>query len=106
MDTMTENYTFNNDGNITGWDEVQTWKIKVTNTRQLSIEAQITRGFGMPYWALLLVDPASTDEDAVDYEKYDATHARFTTQLSPRSKKIFAYTVRKYHGRRQRAMPK
>ena len=38
---------------------------------------------------------------ARDYEKHDATHARFTVEVPPRSTRTVAYTVRTYHGIRE-----
>lgn len=54
MDTKTDNYTFDRKGNITGSDEIQTWKLKLTNTRKIPIELEITRNFGTDYWDLEL----------------------------------------------------
>jgi hypothetical protein len=95
MDFKTENYAFDNNGNVAGWEEVRTWKIETTNTRTLPIEIEITRGFGTPYWTL---------QADVPYEKYDATHVRFKLQLEPASKRAFDYTVRTYHGTREETL--
>ena len=106
MNFKTDNYVFDKRKNIAGWDEIRTWKMKVTNTRTLPIEIEITRGLGTAYWTLQLIDPASMADDAVAYEKHDATHARFTLNLKPRNKRTFGYTVRTYHGRREEAADK
>ena len=95
MDFKTENFFFDSKGDITGWDEIRTWEVEITNTRTLPIEVEITRGFGTAYWTLLVDIP---------YEKYDATHVRFKLNLEPRSKKSFRYEVRTYHGEREEAM--
>jgi hypothetical protein len=92
MDFKTENYTFDNRGNVSGWDEIRTWKIEITNTRTLPIDIEITRGFGTAYWTLQSETP---------YEKHDASHARFMLELEPRSKQTLEYTVRTYHGTRE-----
>ena len=97
MDFKTENYVYDRKGNITGWDEVRTWEIKITNTRELPIEIEITRGFSTAYWVL------NTDGS---YEKHDATHARFKLNLEPRSKWMFGYTVTTYHGMREETLAK
>jgi hypothetical protein len=97
MDYRIENHTFDSKGNISGWDDVQTWKIEIANTRPLPVEVEVTRGFGTPNWTL-----KSADKD-VSYEKYDATHARFKLTVEPRSKRVFEYTVTTYHGARQEA---
>ncbi|MHC4595188.1 MAG: hypothetical protein ACYS19_09620, partial [Planctomycetota bacterium] len=100
MDFKTDNFMFDRRGNITGWDEMRTWKIEITNTRTLSIEIEITRGFGTAYWTLKF------DGQEVSYEKHDATHARFKVNLKPRSKRTFGYTVTTYHGVREEALAK
>jgi hypothetical protein len=98
MDFKAENYMFDAKRNVSGWDEVRTWKIEVTNTRTLPIEVEITRGFGTAYWTLQL------DGQDIPYEKYDVTHARFKLNLEPRSKREFTYTVRTYHGQREQTL--
>jgi len=98
MDFKTENYVFDTKNNVAGWDEVRTWKIEVTNTRTLPIEVEITRGLDTAYWELKL------DGRDISYQKYDVTHARFKLSLEPRSKRMFEYTVRTYHGQREQAL--
>ena len=95
MNYKTENYVYDRKRNITGWDEIRTWKIEITNTRTLPIEIEITRGFGTPYWSL------NYDKPDIAYEKYDAEHARFKTKLEPRTRWKFNYTVTTYHGVRE-----
>ncbi len=104
MNFKTDNYVFDNKGNIAGWDEIRTWKIKITNTRELPIEIEITRGFGTAYWTLVYLDIASAADDSISYEKYDATHARFKLNPGPRSKSMFEYTVTTYHGVREESL--
>ena len=97
MNFKTDNYVFDRKKNISGWDEIRTWKIKITNTRNLPIEIEITRGFGTAYWTL---------QPDIPYEKYDAAHARFKVNLEPRSKDAFEYTVTTYHGVREESLTK
>jgi len=100
MDFKTKNYMFDKKKEIAGWDEMRTWDMKVTNTRKLPIDIEITRGFGTAYWKL------DVDGDGVDYTKHDATHARFELGLEPRSVRTVGYTVTTYHGVRQDAVTK
>jgi hypothetical protein len=100
MDFKTDNYIFDTKRNVSGWDEVQTWQIEVTNTRTLAIEIEITRGLGTAYWQMKF------DEKDISFEKYDVTHARFKLNLEPRSNRTFEYTVRMYYGEREQAMSK
>jgi hypothetical protein len=95
MNFKTDNYMFDRRGNVTGWDEVRTWKIEITNTRELPIEIEITRSFGTVYWTI---------QSKLPYEKYDATHARFKVNLQPRSKRAIEYTATTYHGMRENTL--
>jgi len=97
MNYKKDNFVFDRRGDITGWDEIQTWKVEITNTRTLPIEIEITRGFGTAYWTL---------QADIPYEKYDATHARFKVNLEPASMRTFEYTVRIYHGERKEVLTK
>jgi hypothetical protein len=95
MDFKTDNYMFGANGNITGWDEIRTWKMELTNARELEVEIEITRGFATPYWTL------QYDNEGVSYEKHDVERARFKASVQPRTKRKFDYTVTNYHGTRQ-----
>jgi hypothetical protein len=95
MEERTENHVFDQDGNISGWDEVRTWSIEIANARTLPVEIEITRGFDTPYWTLKQGDGSAS------YEKHDATHARFKLNVGARSKRQFDYVVTTYRGTRQ-----
>ena len=99
MTSKTDNYVFDNKGNIAGWDEERSWKVEITNTRQLPVEIEITRDFSTAYWTLQV-----DDGQAVSYAKHDASHARFKIELAPQSKRAFTYTVTTYHGQREEAV--
>ena len=101
MNSKTDNYVFDNRGNVAGWDEQRFWQMELTNTRQLPVEIEITRGFGTAYWTLQV-----DDGQDVSYAKHDASHARFKMELGPQSKRAFTYTVTTYHGRREEVLDK
>jgi hypothetical protein len=42
MDFETENYRFDRRGNISGWDEIRTFKIEVKNTREIPVKVRLT----------------------------------------------------------------
>lgn len=92
MDLKTEHYIFDPNNIISGWEEIRTWKIEITNTRQLPVTIEITRDFGTSYWTLKSETP---------YDKYDATRIRYNMSIEPRTKKEIEYTVTTYHGKRQ-----
>jgi len=95
IDFKTDNYMFGPNGNIAGWDEIRTWKMELTNARELEVEIEITRGFATPYWKL------QYDDKEVSYEKHDVGRARFKAIVQPRTKRKFNYTVTNYHGTRR-----
>jgi len=95
METRTENYLFDDKGNISGWDERHNWELEVTNTRKLPAVIEITRGFGTSYWDV------TYNGDGVSYEKHDATHARFELTVQPQTEQTFTYNVRIYYKKRQ-----
>jgi len=95
MDFKTENYEFDRRGDVSGWDEIRTYKIEVKNTRDLGVKVEIKRNFNTSYWDLI----RSGDID--NFEKVDADTIKFTLVLKPRSKREFGYVLRTYHGERQ-----
>jgi len=97
MDYQTENYQFNSKGNITGWDEVRTWKIVVKNTRAIPVKVEIKRNFPTTYWDI------TNRGEVGDYEKYDKNTVKYTLLLEPETKKEFTYIVRTYHGTREQS---
>ena len=98
MDTRTENYVYDSNDNIIGWDMLRTLKNEVSNARTLPVEIEITRGFGTAHWELESI------EKTVAYEKHDVTHARFKLTVPPRSKQVFNYTDRTYYGVREEVL--
>jgi len=95
MDYKTENYRFDRGGDISGWDEIQKFKIEVRNTREIDVKVEIQRNFNTPYWKL----EKSGEFDK--FEKIDVDTVKFTIILKPRSAKKFEYTLTTYNGVRQ-----
>ena len=95
MDYKTENYRFDRDGNVSGWDEVRTFEIEARNTRDIPVKVEIKRNFVTQYWTL----SKSGDFDGFEQEDYDTVE--FTLELQPETSKTFGYTLRTYLGRRQ-----
>jgi hypothetical protein len=95
MDFKTENYRFDNRGNVSGWDEIHTFSIEVRNTRDINVKVEIKRNFNSQYWNI------SNSDDFGAYEKVDLDTVKFTLDLQPRSAKQFKYVLRTYNGVRQ-----
>jgi len=95
IDYRTANYTHDRDGNIDGWDEIRTFKIKLKNTRDVAAKIEVKRNFDTNYWSLKKSGAYG------DYEKIDKTSVKFTQTLEPRSVREFKYILTTYHGKRQ-----
>jgi hypothetical protein len=95
IDFKTENCRFDRRGNISGWDEIRTFKIEVKNTRYIDAKVEIKRNFGTQYWDL------STSGQRGEFERVDLDTVKFTLVLEPRTAKTFEYVLRTYHGVRQ-----
>ena len=121
MSTRTENYTFDTKGNISGWDDVENYRVTVTNTRDIPIEMEITWNMGTACWELELVENpknearntkqtqntnVSISKTNIEYKKHDKTRARFTLTVEPRSESQFDIDIRKYRQQRQEAYVK
>ena len=92
MDFKTANYRFDRRRNISGWDEIRTFKIEVRNTRPIPVKVEIKRNFNTHSWDL---------KTAGEFEKEDVDTVKFTLTLEPRSKQEFQYVLTTYHGVRQ-----
>ncbi|MBN2183494.1 MAG: DUF4139 domain-containing protein [Sedimentisphaerales bacterium] len=92
MDYKTENYRFDSNGNIIGWDEVRVYQIEIRNTRDIAVKVEIKRNFQSRFWQL------RTDDE---YEKIDFDTIKFTLDMQPGTKRTLTYTLRTYHGTRQ-----
>jgi hypothetical protein len=97
MDYKTDNYQFESDGDISGWDEIRIWKIEITNAGSVPAVIEITRDFGTDFW---------TFQCATPYKKYDVRKVRFELRIEPGKKQSLEYTVTTYNGTRQDAYAK
>ena len=97
MKTKTERFSFDRNGNIDGWEDVEDWKAEVKNNREAPARIEIKRNLRHQYWEL---KPAG---DYGKHEKEDLDTVKFTLALKPFEKKMFTYQVRYFEGeRRQR----
>ena len=95
MDFKTENFRFDRNGNISGWDEIHTFKIEVKNTRDISARVEIKRNFNTQYWDI------DYSGDFGAFEKVNLNTVKFTLDMQPRSVKQFQYVLRTYNGTRE-----
>jgi hypothetical protein len=97
MNYKTDNYQFESDGDISGWDEIRTWKIEITNAGAVPAVIEITRDFGTEFWSFQCATP---------YKKYDVRKVRFELRIEPGKKQSLEYTLTTYNGTRQDAYAK
>jgi hypothetical protein len=95
MDFKTENYRFDRQGNVSGWDEIHTFQIEVRNTRDINVKVEIQRNFNTQYWNI------NYSGDFGAFEKVNLNTVKFTIDLPSRSVKKFEYVLRTYHGDRE-----
>jgi len=94
MDFKTDRYRYDDNGNISGWDEIRTVQIKVRNTRDLPVTVEVTRNFNTAHWDLDQKDRSSK------YEKIDLDSVKFTLELKPMSEQVVEYVITTHMGRR------
>jgi hypothetical protein len=89
MNRETENYRYNRHRNISGWDEIQTWKMEVKNTRDIPVEIEIKRNFKTTKWEI---------ETKQKYEWHDKNTIKIELKLKPGENEKFQYTLTIHHG--------
>jgi len=94
MEYRTDNYRFDRDRDVAGWDEIQTFEVKVKNTRDVPVKVEIRRNFDTQYWTL------KRSGQIDEFEKVDVDTVKFAVLLQPRSERSFQYTLTTYQGAR------
>ncbi|MBI9018629.1 MAG: DUF4139 domain-containing protein [Phycisphaerae bacterium] len=94
MDYKTDNYRFDGNGNIKGWDEIRTFKVELKNTREIPVKLEIKRNFDSSYWTI------KNEGKYGEYEKIDLDTVKYTIELAARAKKEFSYELTTYNGSR------
>ncbi len=94
MNFKTDNFRFDKNRNISGWDEIRAVKIEIKNTRSLPVKIEVTRNIPVTAWEIKRIG------DCGDYEKVDLDTIKFTLTLDAQSKKEFRYELTTRHGTR------
>lgn len=92
----TENYLFDRRGNISGYDHIQDWEIKLENNRNLPVKIEVIRNFKNNYWAI-----KNGGNNQGTFEKQDIDTVVYTLNLAPRSSTKIAYSLTYFEGERQ-----
>jgi len=96
MEVKTDNYRFDKDGNVNGWDEIKTFRLEAKNTRAVAVKLEIKRNTGTRF-----CDVQTTRADGAEFEKVDQDTVRYTLTMKPRSEKTIEYVLTTYHGARE-----
>ena len=96
MEESTENYLFDRHGNISGFDNIQDWEIKVENHRGLPVTVEVTRNFKNGYWKI-----NNSEDNKGKFKKTDFNTVTYTLDLPPRSNSVIAYKLVQFEGERQ-----
>jgi hypothetical protein len=98
MDYKTENYVFDRDGHISGFDQVQQWQLKLANNRDLPVDIEIFRHLDHPYWQI-----KNAEGMTATYEKVDMDTVKYRLTLPAHTKEQFlTYTLTLSEGERRR----
>jgi len=95
MDYKTEQHQFDNNRDVSGWDEVRTFKFEVRNTSAIPVQVEVKQDLSTTYWDLTRADAVGT------YEQVDADTFKFILDLTAGSRQSFEYRLRIYHGTRE-----
>jgi hypothetical protein len=96
MRMRTENFSFNKDRNIDGWEELQDWEVEVKNHRDAPARVEIIRNLKHGFWKL-----TPGKEIARGFYKEDMDTVKFVLDLSRQEHKRFRYILRYYEGERR-----
>jgi hypothetical protein len=92
MEVKSDNYRYDRNRNVAGWDDIEVYRVEVRNTRDVAVKIEVRRNFDSPYWEI-------ARGGAIDgFEKVDLDTVKFTVELAPRAKKTFEYTLTSYRG--------
>ncbi|EIJ42159.1 hypothetical protein BegalDRAFT_1262 [Beggiatoa alba B18LD] len=96
MEYHTANYMFDRKGNVSGYDQLQTWQIKLQNNRTLPVDIEIFRHVEHAYWTI--ENPADI---ASSYEKFDVDTFKYRLTLPANTEKVLTYTLSLREGERR-----
>lgn len=95
MKTETDNYKFDQHGNINGWDEITTYKITINNTRPIPVKLELIFDLPTTYWKVQNTGEYGT------YTKYDADTMQYEMTVEAGAEKTFTSRITVFNGTRQ-----
>ena len=98
MSEKSENYRFNRHGDISGFDRIQQWEIKVENNRDLPIKIEVFRNFNTTHWKI-----NNQEGNKGKFERVDIDTVKYTLDIAAYSNTTLAYDITYLEGERQSA---
>ncbi len=95
MSEVTENYRFNRNGDISGFDRIQQWAIKLENNRDMPIRIEVFRNFNTPHWKI-----NNSDENKGKFEKVDIDTVKYILEIPAYSNTTLTYDITYFEGER------
>lgn len=96
MQQQTENYIFDHQGNISGWDVIEQWQLQVYNGRDLPVQLELVRHTPHSDWTVQQIDIGTAT-----YEVLDVNRFQYHLTLAPRSSATLQYQLSRAEGQRQ-----
>jgi hypothetical protein len=97
MDYRKENFVFDLDGNVSGFDDVREYTMELKNYRDLPVTVEVTRNFDTDHWDLRnLAVP-----EGAEYRRVDQDTVRYTVPMAPHTQAILRYELTLYQGGRR-----
>lgn len=97
MDYKTENYLFDYQGQVSGFDRIQQWQLKLGNYRDIPVEIEIFRQVDNSYWSV-----TQAPDLAARYEKVDLNTIKYRLTLPAHTQEyLLPYTLTLFEGERQ-----
>ena len=94
MNFVKENFTFSNQGHITGFDEVRTYEIEARNLSDQPARIEIRRNVDTNHWKIESSEGPASPQD-VDQDTFE-----YRLDIEPHTTETLTYTIRLYRGER------
>jgi hypothetical protein len=96
MTEKSDNYRFNRNGDVSGFDRKQQWEIKLENNRDMPIRIEVFRNFNTPHWEI-----KNSDKNKGKFEKVDIDTVKYTLDIPAYSTSALTYAITYFEGERQ-----
>jgi hypothetical protein len=96
MSETTNNYRFNRNGDISGFDRNQEWEIRLENYQDMPVKIEVIRNFNTPHWKI-----KNHSGNKSGFTKMDIDTVKYTLEVPARSNTTLSYAITYYEGERQ-----